>query len=69
MSDHINLFRKNCNSDQKEYTLLELYNMANKKQTTHVSSAPIRLTVHKITYQIPHPLLLFLQSINAMVNR
>lgn len=51
-----------------EFPLI-LYNMANKKQTTHVSSAPIRLTVHKITYQIPHPLLLFLQSINAMVNR
>jgi hypothetical protein len=30
MSEHINLFGKKCNSDQKEYTLLELYNMANK---------------------------------------
>ena len=30
MSEHINLFGKKCNSDQKEYTLLELYNMSNK---------------------------------------
>jgi hypothetical protein len=51
-----------------EFPLI-LYNMANEKRTENVSSAPIRLTVHKITYQIPHPLLLFLQSINAMVNR
>jgi hypothetical protein len=51
-----------------EFPLI-LYNMANEKKTLHVSTAPIRIKVDKVTYQIPHPLLLFVQSANAMVQR